>query len=373
MCYKFLVGGCHGLGLRIFYCNKLIIMLLIIITSIFILVSTSCGFSTPPLSSSSHTKTSCAGKVIDSPSSTSTSLFIKKDTKVDVDHTATVKITPPPLRHILSHNISLTNYMRLPVEQYVLIPMPLGSSLTTRDTAADNDNILSSNTEFELVVPTITFFKLSLQPVVYASVYPQENQVVISSTQCQLRGSDFIEKVRLNDRFDFSVNTTLTWEDSLEDTDISNIKSRVVNDDDDDELMGCSITAKTRIKVDVDVPRPFNTIPKRIIERSGNAAMHLSLRYIQANFVDNLATDYNKWATDIEYRKFRASLSEKEVVEVVEEIKLKADVEEIAETVEALITQSRQEDSNNKKTRMSKWSKLLKRFKRRKKMQESNV
>ena len=199
---------------------------------------------------------------------------------------------------------------------------------------------------------------------------------MISSTQCQLRGSDFIEKVRLNDRFDFSVNTTLTWEDSLlEDADISNIKSRVVNDDDDDddELMGCSITAKTCIKVDVDVPRPFNTIPKRIIERSGNAAMHLSLRYIQANFVDNLATDYNKWASDIEYRKYRASLSEKKDVEVVEELKLKEDVEEIAETVEALITQSRQEDSNDKKARTSKWSKLLERFKRRKKMQESSV
>ena len=126
--------------------------------SIFIHVSTSCGFSIPPLSSSSHT--TCVGKVIDSPSSTSTSLFIKKDTKVDVDHTATVKIIPPPLRHILSHNISLTDYMRLPVEQYVLIPMPLGSSLTTRDTAADNDNILSSNTEFELVVPTIYFLQV---------------------------------------------------------------------------------------------------------------------------------------------------------------------------------------------------------------------
>ena len=43
--------------------------------------------------------------------------------------------------------------------------------------------------------------------------------------------------------------------------------------------------------------------------------MQISLKYIQANFVDNLAVDYNKWSTDEEYRKYRASLSEKVVID----------------------------------------------------------
>lgn len=226
-----------------------------------------------------------------------------KDTKVAVDGTATVSVTPP--QHAVSDDVTLTKYMNLPVEQYVLIPMPLGSSLGV--SSEHRDQSLSAWTEFELIVPTITFFKLSLQPIVYASVQPQKKQVVISSNTCILRGSPFIEKVQLNDRFDFSVNTTLTWEDSLSSSNGQSLG--------DDPTAGCSITANTCINVDVDVPRPFSSLPKAILEKTGNAAMRLSLKYIQANFVDNLAKDYEKWANDAEYRDYRASLSEKHVEE----------------------------------------------------------
>ena len=230
-----------------------------------------------------------------------------KDTKVTVAGKATVAIAPPPIQHALSHNVTLTHYMRLPVDQYVLIPMPLGSSLNRMDNI-DGDvspssiDYPSECSEFELVVPTISFFKLSLQPVVYATVQPHLNRVVISSTKCVLCGSPFIEKVKLNDRFDFSVNCTLTWEDPLSNSSMSQLGE-----------IECSITSKTCIKVDVDVPKPFRSIPKRLIERAGNAAMKVSLNYIQANFVDNLATDYENWATNSEYRIYRASLSAKEV------------------------------------------------------------
>lgn len=233
-----------------------------------------------------------------------------KDTNVAVAGKATVAIAPPPRQHALSHNVTLTHYMRLPVEQYVLIPMPLGSSLSRIETY-DGDSSPSSIdypsdcTEFELVVPNITFFKLSLQPVVYAIVQPHHDRVVISSTKCLLRGSPFIEKVKLNDRFDFSVNTTITWEDSFSKSTISQLGE-----------IDCTITSETCINVDVDVPRPFTSIPKRLLERAGNAAMKVSLNYIQANFVHNLAADYKTWATKLEYRNYRASLSVKEVGDV---------------------------------------------------------
>ena len=279
-----------------------------------------------------------------------------KDTKVNVDGKATVLITTPAI----SNNVTLTHYMQLPVEQYVLIPMPLGSSLTTRvrndDDINDNNQKLSSNTEFELVVPTITFFQLSLTPVVYATVQPQENQVVISSNQCILRGSSFIEKVQLNDRFDFFVNTTLTWEDDI-----------TYNS------TGCSITAETHIKVDVDVPRPFNTIPKRIIERTGNAAMHISLKYIQKNFVHNLAVDYNKWARDEEYRKYRASLSEKVEIDDEDEI-IPAESEEFHDAPIEVSSRTNRNISRSRKS--SRLKRVLSKFSRRrrhKRMQESRV
>eukprot|EP00579_Thalassiosira_antarctica_P010140 CAMPEP_0201919648 /NCGR_PEP_ID=MMETSP0903-20130614/8474_1 /ASSEMBLY_ACC=CAM_ASM_000552 /TAXON_ID=420261 /ORGANISM="Thalassiosira antarctica, Strain CCMP982" /LENGTH=288 /DNA_ID=CAMNT_0048456213 /DNA_START=41 /DNA_END=904 /DNA_ORIENTATION=+ len=245
-----------------------------------------------------------------------------KDTKVAVTGKATFAIIPPP--NALSDNVTLTNYMQLPVEQYSIIPMPMNSSLT-RINNDNNDVNLSStssdDTEFELIVPPITFFKLALQPVVYASVHPRENRVEITSTKCILRGSPFIEKVNLNERFDFCVNTTLTWEDSL----LSQINSaqgsnqnEYFGDVEDDNSMECSITAETHISVDLDVPRPFSSIPKIISERAGNAALKLSLKLIQGTFVDNLAKDYAKWASDLEYRIYRASLSEKEVVKEID-------------------------------------------------------
>ena len=201
---------------------------------------------------------------------------------------------------------------------------------------------------------------MSLQPVVYASVYPQENRVVISSSKCILRGSSFIEKTQLNDRFDFNVNTTLTWNDVISDIHLSQNNNQYgdVNEDENNMNMRCSITAETSIKVDVDVPRPFSSIPKRIIERTGNAAMNLSLRYIQANFVDNLAEDYKKWAIDNEYRNYRASLSGNEVIEVMEEeeeVVLSNKNEEVEDILPKVSSY-----------KSSKWKRLLSKFRRHK-------
>ena len=276
-----------------------------------------------------------------------------KDTKVAVEDKSTVYVVPPPILQSSadaddgSHHtnsscdtVTLSTYMQLPVEQYVLIEMPLGSSLTKLEnnnnatTVSSDDNKSGGGEEFELVVPEITFFNLTLQPVVLCTVQPMEDRVVIVSDNCFLRGSSFIEKTRLNERFDFRVRCTLTWFD--EQTMISasvprsgkdesdttqgggrkKSKLRFRNRDvsaseEDDGDSSSSITVTTTIDVNVDVPRPFSSIPKFILERTGNAAMKLSLKYIQANFARNLAKDYEKSSTDEEYRSYRASLSSK--------------------------------------------------------------
>ncbi|KAK1742337.1 DUF1997 domain-containing protein [Skeletonema marinoi] len=266
-----------------------------------------------------------------------------KDTKVSVEGMSTAPVIPPPLQSSSDCDgsnvdvVSLSNYMRLPVEQYVLIEMPLGSSLTKID-----NNEVYKGEEFELVVPEITFFNLTLQPVVLCTVQPMEDRVVIFSDNCYLRGSSFIEKTRLNERFDFRVSCTLTWNDEqnlvaadvqsgedesdTEDTGrknkfrFRNKENSELDDETDCSITSSTITAITSIDVAVDVPRPFSSIPKFIVERTGNAAMKLSLKYIQANFVRNLANDYEKWSTDEEYRSYRASLlSKEEEVECVAE------------------------------------------------------
>ncbi|KAL7461396.1 hypothetical protein ACHAXS_001816 [Conticribra weissflogii] len=257
------------------------------------------------------------------PFSVSFSISNPKNTNVNAAGRATSTVTPPPFAII--KNVTLSNYMRLPVEQYVLIPMPLGSSLTRVKKEAniqsirigmeeDNRTDDSIREEFELVVPTIKFFNLSVQPVVFASVYPQHDKVIISSDKCLLKGSSFIEKVKLNERFDFRVRTALTWDDPLSS---ENFNENIQSKRDKLQMNGgiCSITAETQIDVKVDVPRPFSAIPKGVLERTGNAALNMSMKLIQGNFVNNLAKDYEKWANDFEYRSFRASLSDKENVE----------------------------------------------------------
>mmetsp|Transcript_37590 Transcript_37590/g.90002 ORF Transcript_37590/g.90002 Transcript_37590/m.90002 type:complete len:245 (+) Transcript_37590:280-1014(+) len=215
-----------------------------------------------------------------------------KDTRVEVGHRSRARVA---LDRSPKANVTLSQYMRLPVEQYVLIKLPLDSELTKLDAGSGVDvpEMESDNNTglFKLLVPPITFTNLTLQPVVFAAVECRKNEVVIHSHTCVLQGSEFIERTRLNERFDFKVETSLTWEDNM----------------DSDSF----IYANTRIEVDVDVPRPFNRIPKLILQRIGNAAVKISLKVIQGTFVENLASDYSKWSQDEPYRLYRASLSQR--------------------------------------------------------------
>ena len=132
--------------------------------------------------------------------------------------------------------------MRLPVEQYSLVAMPLNSTLSRIDTIPstnnggninDNDtnnysrsdNNNDNNTQsqsrsqseqlllFELVVPPVRFLWLEVQPIVYAVVTQQDDKVIIiSSDQCILEGSPFISKVHLNERFDFLCHSRIDVE-----------------------------------------------------------------------------------------------------------------------------------------------------------------
>lgn len=103
------------------------------------------------------------------------------------------------------HGFGLADYMRLPVDQYCNIQLPLQGSLA-RTAAPD---------EFALVVPPLRFgvpgLPLDVSPFVRATVTSEAERVVIASDSCVLSGSPLVEAARLNERFDFRVSTELTW------------------------------------------------------------------------------------------------------------------------------------------------------------------
>lgn len=204
----------------------------------------------------------------------------RKRINVDLPPPAPAEIT---FAEEKKRDLSLETYMTLPVEQYVLVPMPLNAVLSRDDDA------------FRLTVPTMTFFNIKVQPVVSASVILKENQVVISSSKCRLEAPtgepSFIDDVRLNERFEFSASCTLTWA----------------------ETPTPRIFASTEIHVEVDPPSPFDKLPKRILEKTGNAAMRLSMNFIIKSFLKGLSKDYCRWARDAEYREMREALSHNQV------------------------------------------------------------
>ena len=226
------------------------------------------------------------------------------DTKVKVRSSCSVPVSNRLA--IQDDAVRLSNYMRLPVEQYALVPMPLNSTLSRLPGGSTSD--------FELVVPPVRFLWLQVQPVVHAFVVLEENKVVITGDRCTLKGSPFIAKVKLNERFSFNVWSELTWDDTLDkgkDTTIGNDEG-ISNQRDESES---TIYARSRIKVDVDVPRPFSAIPKRAIEATGDKAMQLSLNILLRSFMKGLASDYERWASDPEYRRRRAEMVEMAAVE----------------------------------------------------------
>eukprot|EP00977_Amphora_coffeiformis_P011839 scaffold2903_cov170-Amphora_coffeaeformis.AAC.16 len=249
---------------------------------------------------------------------TSWALTFRLDTKVRVHGSSSISVPPPPSHDNNNnkqeedrqhkHKTSLNTYMTLPVEQYVLVPMPLNSKLS-RVESKNHEN------EFLLQVPPIQFWSLQVQPLVTAQVVLDPDRVRITSNQCRLQSPEesYIERVRLNERFNFSVSCTLTWEDDDEEEEVEEKEeydnSRQQQYDEEKITGKRMIYAETQIHVNVDPPRPFHRIPKSALEAAGSAAMKVSMNYLIRSFLRGLVQDYHKWASDPTYRTQRASLS----------------------------------------------------------------
>uniref|UniRef100_A0A7S4JWY7 Lipid-binding serum glycoprotein C-terminal domain-containing protein n=1 Tax=Odontella aurita TaxID=265563 RepID=A0A7S4JWY7_9STRA len=177
---------------------------------------------------------------------------------------------------------SLNDYMQLPAAQYACVPMPLNSSLTRIRGTAD---------EFKLIVPPMKFKVPGIQgvevrPIVNARVTVEQDRVVIISDSCVINGSPMIEQIRLNDCFDITVRICLTWSTEAKQ----------------------SITANSNIDMTLDPPGPFAFVPRQITEAIGNRAISIMLGALQKDFMKNLGRDFERWASDGEYRSNRNKL-----------------------------------------------------------------
>jgi len=254
---------------------------------------------------------------------TTKALSFRLNTKVRVHGSTRIAVPSPPSHDSNSHEreiqqckTDLSTYMTLPVEQYVLVPMPLNSKLSRLE-SNNHEN------KFLLQVPPIRFWNLQIHPLVTAQVVLESDKVHITSNQCLLQSPEesYIERVRLNERFDFSVSCTLTWKDHDDDDyddgyDIEvekhdNSQREDVGEDNSvrQKMRNGMIHAETQIHVNVDPPPPFHRIPRSALETAGNTAMRISMNYLIRSFLRGLVEDYHIWASDATYRAQRASLS----------------------------------------------------------------
>lgn len=213
------------------------------------------------------------------------------DTHVEVDSSF-----ESPCSLLSDEGIALTDYMKLPVDQYVCIKMPLDATLErmkpdnvikflsnqNKDLIGYNDlskNPTIPNNYFNLTVPPVRFFTLDVSPSLVCRVTQSDDQITIESDSCTLYGSPYVES--LNGCYKIQIKTIFTWLDS--------ISYR-------------SIKSKSSIVVDVEPPPPFKYFAKSLLEKTGTLAMSIALRQIENAFVQSLSKDYEKWALDSEYR-----------------------------------------------------------------------
>jgi hypothetical protein len=204
----------------------------------------------------------------------------------------------------------LEEYMQLPAAQYTCVPMPMNSSL---------QRVYGSEDEFILDVPEVSFKlprgNVDIRPQVRARVQVEPDRVVIQSISCTISGSPLVEKLKLNERYEFDVRVILTWEQNErahDDIDYDDDIEEINNDADAQEptILQDAIRALAEIEVDVYPPSRFKVIPRRLLARAGNMAVSYVLGLLLDNFLEGLGEDYERWAMDHAYREERMLLQE---------------------------------------------------------------
>ena len=248
--------------------------------------------------------------------------------------------------------LSLSRYMRLPVEQYVDVPLPMNASMSRVGSGEGDEDGL-----FELAVPGLEFFWLEVQPRVRVRVTvmgeearrkvwsgvvggsdeadedgrrPEREDadmrgpcVLIEVVSCTLEGKE-VEKLGINEMFVNRGTTAFRWKSRGDASWMGKGKLRHYGEGSteyDDGKEGemeqgggggateggrkAFIKAWTEIGVGVDPPGPFKKLPRKFAQKVGDAVLGFTLNTIEKAFLRGLAKDYERWSTDEVYREKR--------------------------------------------------------------------
>jgi len=169
--------------------------------------------------------------------------------------------------------VSVDNYLRLPIEQYFI---------------ADPDAVTKiSENMFVFQLPKLHFFNVWVAPAVTMSVQLDEEpktKVNIQANECKVKGSKFIEKMKINDRLKIKVKTSLEQEQE-------------------------KLKASSDLDIWCEIVPPFHLLPKSLLEKTCNAVLRTTLKTLLKSFMNELSADYKLWSTDTTYREERAKRS----------------------------------------------------------------
>lgn len=192
-------------------------------------------------------------------------------------------------------DVSLDQYMRLPVEQYYVLDSELIKFV--------------GGNRFELHVPKINLMNVWLDAVAVIVVQQGSNppSVNLKTESCRIQGSDVVDSLQLDKRFSLQFEATLTWRNggrpALTRLNSSNQHNGALARG---PLAGGGIFGDTRVDVWCEVVPPFSFMPREILEGSCNLGLQALTQALLPLFLSKLRDDYRMWGRDEAYRKYRS-------------------------------------------------------------------
>jgi Protein of unknown function (DUF1997) len=154
----------------------------------------------------------------------------------------------------------------IPIQHYLRQPHRLVRSLVDADRVEQ-----ISEDEFCLKMRSISFVGFDLQPTVFLRVWTEaDGTVKIVSTNCEIRGIDYIDR-----RFSLDLIGKLAPE----------------------QQQGITyLVGSADLVVQVDLPPPLSFMPRAIIESAGNSLLKGILNTFKQRLLNQLLADYAIWA-----------------------------------------------------------------------------
>ncbi|XP_027104890.1 uncharacterized protein [Coffea arabica] len=157
----------------------------------------------------------------------------------------------------------LGEYMSLPASQYSVLD-------------AERIERVDDST-FRCYVYRFKFFAFEVCPVLLVRVEEQPDGCCIKLLSCKLEGSPIV--VAQNNKFDASMENKIKYDTSKSEVPVQQLTSDAV------------------IEVSIEIPFPFQALPKAAIESTGTQVLGQVLRIMLPRFMAQLVKDYHAWAS----------------------------------------------------------------------------